>query len=74
MINSNKKRLAYSTEETEDHFIISINHKYFVFPKKDKDKITDQHYDTLWDLTIKHGELINPVYAEIEDGAVVVDD
>jgi len=53
--------------------VIEIDNHYFVFSKRDAEKLTEQHFDVLCALSYKES-LVNPVYVELdEEGRLIVD-
>lgn len=53
--------------------VISINNYFFVIKKSDFPRLTEEHYDILSSLT-ETGELMNPVYVDIEKGGRLIID
>ena len=63
----------YPAEMVQNCNIIPMGEKYFVFPKKDLELLTEQHFDTMASLA-EHEDLHNPVYVEIDnEGRLCVD-
>lgn len=62
----------YPIPVIDNSHIIKIDNHYFVFNKQDAEKLTEQHFDTLSALS-DNEELINPVYAELdEEGRLII--
>ena len=63
----------YPADMIQNSEIINVGEIYFVFSKKDIEKLTEQHLDIL-SMVSEQEELHNPVYVEIdEDGRLCVD-
>ena len=52
---------------------MEIDSHYFVFRKKDRVKLTEQHFDVLSSLA-ESGQLFNPVYVDIDEGGRLIVD
>lgn len=61
----------YPIELIDNSTIVEIDNQYFVFNKKEMPRLTEQHFDTLSTLA-ESGQLMNPVYAEIDEKGVLV--
>lgn len=63
----------YPIELIKNSSVVEINNHYFVFRKKDRLKLTEQHFDVLSSLA-ESGQLLNPVYVDIDErGRLIVD-
>lgn len=63
----------YPIEMVRNSAVIEMNNHFFVFPKNDIERLTEEHFDTLGYLT-EVDELRNPVYVDIdEEGRLIVD-
>lgn len=63
----------YPIDLIENSSVIEIDNQYYVFSKDDMPKLTEQHFDTLSILAEK-GQLLNPVYVDIDErGRLVID-
>ena len=63
----------YPIELVENSAIVGIDSHYFVFNKEDVTKLTEQHFDTLSSLA-ESGQLLNPVYVDIDEGGRLIVD
>ncbi len=63
----------YPIELIENSEVVNIDNHYFIFKKSDVQKLTEAHFDTLFNLS-ENEQLFNPVYADIdEEGRLVID-
>jgi hypothetical protein len=63
----------YPIELIENSSVVEIDSHYFVFHKSDMPKLTEQNFDTLSNLA-ESGQLVNPVYVEIDEGGTLIID
>lgn len=57
----------------KDSSVVEIDSHYFVFNKKDMPRLTERHFDILSSLA-ESGQLLNPVYVDIDEGGCLVID
>lgn len=63
----------YPIEMIDNSEIIEFDNHYFVFTREDRQKLTEQHMDTL-SILAENEPLYNPIYVEIDsEGRLVVD-
>lgn len=63
----------YPIEMINNSDIVALDNHYFVFSKEDKQKLTEEHMDTLLILA-ENEQLYNPIYVEIDnEGRLIVD-
>lgn len=53
--------------------VVEIDSHYFVFNKKDMPRLTERHFDILSSLA-ESGQLLDPVYVDIDEGGCLVID
>ncbi|MCI9358504.1 MAG: hypothetical protein HFH59_13405 [Lachnospiraceae bacterium] len=63
----------YPMELIKNSSVVEIDSHYFVFRKKDRVKLTEQHFDVLSSLA-ESGQLFNPVYVDIDEGGRLIVD
>lgn len=63
-------RGMYPMELINNTIILPINENYILIPKKDYDKLTEEHMDILSDV-VQSGNLHNPVFVDIDENGVM---
>jgi uncharacterized phage-associated protein len=68
----NSLRRAFTLNFVKSTKVLTIGSSCFLFPVDHAANLTEQHYDTLCQLS-DSGSLENPVYASLENGVIVID-